>query len=90
MKRLMQKLFLSCERATMLEEKRREEGLSFREGLQLRMHLGMCATCRSYKALSQKMDRLLYGRFRSGDQGECKMPEERKEALMKEMGRDRY
>lgn len=88
MKRLMQKLFLSCEQATKLEEKRKEEGLSFRERMQLKMHLGMCVTCRSYKALSQKMDRIFYKRFRSDDLNQCKMPEEKKKALMNELDRE--
>jgi hypothetical protein len=48
MKKLMQKLFLSCLKATQLIEKKFYIKLNFSEKLQLRLHKTMCKACSNF------------------------------------------
>jgi len=45
----MNKLMLSCEKATTLIEMKSVDGLSFSLNLQLKMHTAMCGACRQYQ-----------------------------------------
>jgi len=47
-KRLMNRLFLSCLKATELLEKRLHFSLNMKERYQLKMHKMMCDACRRY------------------------------------------
>ncbi len=57
MKKLMNKLLLSCLRATELIEKKLHFKLSVREKLQLRMHKMMCSACSNYEKQSVFIDK---------------------------------
>ncbi len=52
MQKLMHILFLSCEKATELIEKKIHFKLSFRESLQLKLHKLMCDPCAKYEIQS--------------------------------------
>ncbi len=52
MKKLMKKIMLSCIRATELVEKKIHFKLSFKERIQLAMHLAFCKACSNYKKQS--------------------------------------
>ena len=57
MKKLMHILFLSCFKATELVEKRMHIKLSFKENIQLRIHLLICDACSSYEKQSLILER---------------------------------
>lgn len=52
MKKIMDKLFLSCLKATELIEKKLHFKLSFSEKMQLRAHKMMCDACKLYEKQS--------------------------------------
>ncbi len=58
-------IFLSCQKATELVEKKQIAGLSCKEKLQLGMHKAMCGACKSYEKQSRYIDILLSGREKS-------------------------
>jgi hypothetical protein len=45
---MINKILLSCKHATELIERKQENELSFKNGLQLKFHLMMCKACVSY------------------------------------------
>ena len=57
MKKIMNKLLLSCLRATELIEKKLNFKLSVKEKLQLRMHKTMCSACSNYEKQSIFLDK---------------------------------
>ena len=57
MKHIMHILMLSCLKATELIEKRFHVKLSFKERLQLRMHLMMCEKCTRYQKQSAFLEK---------------------------------
>lgn len=61
MKKLMNKLFLSCLKATELIEKRLHFKLSLAEKVQLKMHKAMCDACAVYEKQSNTLDKALAG-----------------------------
>jgi hypothetical protein len=52
MKGLMNKMMLSCEKATLLIEKKSGEKLRSTENFQLKMHTAMCKACKQYQRQS--------------------------------------
>ena len=50
-------LFLSCQKATGLVEKKLHFSLSFKEKLQLKIHKLMCKACHRYEKQSELIDR---------------------------------
>jgi len=59
MSQVIQKLFLSCRKATELVEKKQLAGLSCKENLQLTTHKLMCYACRNYEKQSYFIDFIL-------------------------------
>lgn len=59
MKRLMNKLFLSCIKATELIEKKHLFKLSMTEKIQLMMHKMMCDACTLYEKQSKTLGKAL-------------------------------
>ena len=59
MRKVIQKLFLSCRKATELVEKKQLAGLSCKENLQLTTHKLMCYACRNYQKQSYFIDLIL-------------------------------
>jgi len=62
MKNIMNKMMLSCDKATILMEKRLDTELSLMEKLNLSFHTSMCSGCRNYK----KQSRIIHDLLRSG------------------------
>ena len=52
-------LFLSCQKATELIEKKNYMPLSNLEGLQLKMHKAMCNPCKEYQKQSDILEKCL-------------------------------
>lgn len=67
MKRLMNRLMLSCKKSSELLEKRLHAKLSMLEKFQLILHLTMCDACKTYKKQSQLMHDLLVRYSRPDD-----------------------
>lgn len=57
MKKIMRLLFLSCLKATELVEKKFHIRLSFRENMQLKIHLMMCEACSKYEKQSSLIEK---------------------------------
>lgn len=59
MKKLMNIVVLSCQKATLLIEKGNSKPLSFMDKLQLNMHLKMCSKCADYQKQSVLIENIL-------------------------------
>ena len=59
MKRFMSLLILSCKKATALLGKREVLPLSFKEKIQLKLHIYVCKACNAYENQSVTMDHTL-------------------------------
>ncbi len=59
MNRLMNKMMLSCKRATELMDKKAYVNLSSVENFQLFLHTRMCDACRLYKKQSRLLESIL-------------------------------
>ena len=68
MRKLMNILMLSCQRASELIDKKTLVSLSGREKLMLRMHTGMCDACSSYQRQSIVLDEILHKHFHSSQE----------------------
>jgi hypothetical protein len=73
MKKLASVLFISCEKATELIDKKSVAGLSIKEKLFLHFHLGVCDACITYQKQSKVLDDLL--RKHIGLKDETKVPQ---------------
>ncbi len=73
MKRLMNILMLSCQRATELIDKKSVVELSLKEKVMLRMHTSMCDACTAYQKQSKTLDKLLHGHVHTDN--ENKVPQ---------------
>ena len=80
--KLMNKLMLSCKKATELIEKRSFVNLSFAEKVQLKMHVGVCSACRSYEKQSQVIDQSLKHISTSKKPKDLKLSEENKKHII--------
>ena len=56
MNELMNRMMLSCKKATELVEKKTVLGLSWSENIQLKMHLTMCSVSRKSESQSRIID----------------------------------
>ena len=72
MKKLMDKLMLSCKRACELIDKKSIVKLSVKEKMMLHMHASMCDACAVYKKQSKILDALLQKHMHS--KGEAQIP----------------
>jgi hypothetical protein len=59
MKKLMNKMFLSCLKETELIEKKLHFKLTLTEKIQLKMHKAMCDACTMYERQSDILDKAL-------------------------------
>jgi cyanate lyase len=58
MKNIMHILFLSCQKATELIEKKFHFGLSFTDKMQLKAHKMMCSACTNYEKQSLLIEKI--------------------------------
>jgi hypothetical protein len=84
----MNKLMLSCKKATELIEKKEVVGLSFIEKAQLKLHLSMCKVCASYGKHSKVVDHVLKTKAKSGlgTSSTPKMSDSAKAEILRKLG----
>lgn len=58
---VLNKMMLSCKKATELIEKKHQKDLSFSEKFQLKMHTSMCNACRTFQSQSEWIEHSLNG-----------------------------
>lgn len=63
MGKILNTLLLSCEKATQLIDRQALQPLSWRESVQLQMHLATCKGCKAYQKQSQLIDQMLTVHF---------------------------
>ncbi len=63
MKKLMNYLMLSCQKASALLDKKDFFGLTRKEKVMLKMHTAMCDACTNYKKQSELIDKILHKHF---------------------------
>ena len=56
---LMNKMMLSCKKATQLVEKKWVVKLTLQENLQLKLHTTMCSACKEYQKKSRIIEKAL-------------------------------
>ncbi len=62
---LINKMMLSCVKATELMELKEVVPLSIKKKIQLRMHVAMCSGCRNYMKQTKLINKLLNKNFNS-------------------------
>jgi hypothetical protein len=66
----LKKIIYNCKQATLLIEKRAIQRLSFREFIELRIHLYGCSFCRLYKkqsrVINEMVQELFHGSMKAG------------------------
>lgn len=60
----LKKIQYNCEKATLLIEKKFISGITFREQIELRIHLAGCSVCRIYQEQSGKINEMVHQLFR--------------------------
>ncbi|MEX2591996.1 MAG: hypothetical protein WD426_04425 [Anditalea sp.] len=80
----MDKISLSCKKATSLIEKKNLFPLTGKEKMQLWMHNSMCGACRAYQKQSKTLDKMvsLWYSTRSKDKNNDQLSDQVKEALL--------
>lgn len=73
---------MSCSKVTLLIEKSKIDTLSFKEILNLKMHLAMCLACSNYNKLSKQLD-LLFENLDLTNIKEIRLSKEKKEEILK-------
>lgn len=81
---LMNKMMLSCKKATELVEKNSVVGLSWNENMQLKMHTMMCSACKKYESQSKIID-LVLEKLNSDKSVKQKLSEESKSKIITEI-----
>ncbi|MBB6108494.1 hypothetical protein [Mucilaginibacter lappiensis] len=59
----LKKVIYNCKQATLLIEKRQIRKLSFRESIELRIHLAGCSMCKLYNKQSQIINQMVLQLF---------------------------
>ncbi len=83
----MEKLYLSCKKATELIELKSDTQLSFKANIQLKMHLMMCKACNAYEKQSAKLNKMLGLHFdvNTIDESEIILNKELKEKIISKL-----
>ena len=86
----LKNIALNCEQATQLAEKKRENKLSWSEGLGLRIHLGYCSLCRLFIAQSELLAKAakLFSQRLESEQSLFSMDSARKNEITQEVERE--
>ncbi|SDQ01434.1 hypothetical protein SAMN05428975_5797 [Mucilaginibacter sp. OK268] len=64
----LKKVIYNCKQATLLIEKRQIRKLSFRESIELRVHLAGCSMCQLYNKQSQIIHQMVLQLFHDTEQ----------------------
>ena len=77
----LKKIIYNCKQATFLIEKKSFSKLSFREMIELRVHLYGCSFCRLYKKQSRVINDMVQELFRSSKYTEFRLDDDFKKEL---------
>ena len=77
----LKKVIYNCRKATYLIDKRLIGSISFRESVELRIHLIGCSVCRIYGVQSQKINEMIRQMVKVKNQPDIKLDEDFKETL---------
>jgi len=77
----LKKIIYNCKQATFLIEKKSIERLSFREALELRIHLLGCSFCRLFSKQSRVINDMVQELFRSSVQSNIRLDDNFKKEL---------
>ncbi|MES2268054.1 MAG: hypothetical protein V4520_14930 [Bacteroidota bacterium] len=77
----LKKIIYNCRQATFLIEKRLLSKLTFREGIELHIHLAGCDVCKLYVKQSQKINEMVKQLLKSGTSNTPNLDGDFKEAL---------
>ncbi|MDP9079809.1 MAG: hypothetical protein M3O71_20460 [Bacteroidota bacterium] len=77
----LKKIIYNCKQATFLIEKRSMGKITFRETIELRIHLYGCSFCRIYKKQSRVINEMVQELFRSSMQRNAKLDDGFKKEL---------
>ena len=77
----LKKIVYNCKQATFLIEKKAITRLSFREVIELRIHLYGCSFCRIYKKQSRVINEMVQELFRSSIRSDVKLDDDFKKEL---------
>lgn len=71
----------NCKKATFLIEKKQAGAITFREKLELKLHLAGCSVCRIYQQQSIMINKMLKFFFIKPDEPEIKLDDKYKEQM---------
>lgn len=77
----LKKIIYNCRKATYLIDKKLIGNITFRESLELRIHLAGCSFCRLYKGQSKKINEMIRQVLKMDNEEEIKLDEGFKDAL---------
>ncbi|WP_295664728.1 hypothetical protein [uncultured Mucilaginibacter sp.] len=78
---VLKKIQRNCKQATLLLEKKVYQPLTFREVIELRIHLAGCSLCRLYGKQSAMINDMVQQLFRDSESENYKLSDEFKRAL---------
>jgi hypothetical protein len=77
----LKKIIYNCKQATFLIEKKSIKKLTFREAIELRIHLLGCSFCKLYKKQSRVINEMVQELFRSSVQSNIRLNDDFKKEL---------
>ena len=77
----LKKIQYNCKKATFLIEKRMLSKITFREKIELRIHLAGCSVCRVFDQQSQMINTMVRQLFNNADKSSIKLDDEYKKNL---------
>jgi hypothetical protein len=77
----LKKIIYNCKKATFLIEKKALDKITFRESIELRIHLYGCSFCRIYKKQSHMINEMVQELFRSSMKTDAKLDDGFKKEL---------
>ncbi|RAJ37161.1 hypothetical protein [Pedobacter cryoconitis] len=76
-------IIYNCRKATFLIEKKQLTALTFKERVELRIHLTGCSFCRLFQKQSIGINKMIYALFHSAADRELKLDDDYKKQLQK-------
>ncbi|HEY4195647.1 MAG TPA: hypothetical protein VGM63_08925 [Mucilaginibacter sp.] len=77
----LKKIQYNCEKATFLIEKKLISKITFREKIELRIHLAGCSVCRIYQKQTGKINEMVRHLFHSAENADTHLNEDFKKDL---------
>ncbi len=80
--KFLNKIMITCIKATELIEKRQIQSLSFGEWFRLKLHVALCEACEAYKQQSKTIERAINLWFNKADQRSPQLSQEKKNKII--------